>query len=373
MDDKKREIQLAIVNNLPCNPHGILCLSPRFGKTLVALDIIKRDKPKKILYVTAQAELRDVEIPNEFSKWKMKTYLNKTTIVCWGSLSKVKGVYDLVILDEIQFITTANSIGLIKKKIKYKNIIGMTGTMPKHLDKLQIMADLKLGVLESISIDEAVEQNLIADYNITVVECELDNTDKYITAGSATVKFKQTEAEQYAYMTKRISSLMGMGRKVPVFMFLNRMRLIYNSKSKHIVAKQLADKLEGRTLIFTGGIQQAEQICEHYYHSKTDRTKLDMFLKGRINTLACVNSGGVGVTYRDVDNLIICQVDSNKSGGTIQKLARSLVLQEGYKANIYIVVAKGTVDEVWKESALEELNPDKITHISYKNYERDNT
>ena len=367
------EKQKEVIDALPPFPHGILNLSPRIGKTYITLQLIKRDKPKKILWVTPNAELRDNAIPEEFKKWKMLTYLRKTDVVCWSSLSKVKGSYDTIILDELQCITVANSVNLIKKKLKYKNIIGLTGTLAKHLDKLQIMADLKLGVLESISIDEAVEQNLIADYNITVVECELDNTDKYITAGSATVKFKQTEAEQYSYMSKRINALMNMRRQVPVFMFLNRMRLIYNSKSKHIVAKQLADKLEGRTLIFTGGIQQAEQISEHYYHSKTDRTKLNMFLKGRINTLACVNSGGVGVTYRDVDNLIICQVDSNKSGGTIQKLARSLVLQEGYKANIYIIVASNTVDVTWKDKALEELNPDKITHISYKNYERDNS
>jgi hypothetical protein len=62
-------------------------------------------------------------------------------------------------------------------------------------------------------------------------------------------------------------------------------------------------------------------------------------------------------------------VDSNKSGNSIQKIARSLVLQEGYKANIYILVVKDTVDETWKDSALEDLNPDKITYISYKNYE----
>lgn len=361
--------QKAILDSLLPQPHGILNLSPRFGKTKLVLDIIRRDKPKKILYVTPNAQLRDVDIPAEFVKWKMSTYLKKTDLVCYGSLSKVRGTYDLVILDEIQFITTNNSIGLVKKKIKYNNIIGLTGTMPKHLEKLKIYELLKLSVLSSISIEEAVDKNLIADYSITVVECMLDNQDKYISAGSATVKFKQTELAFYSYLTKSINSKIEMGRIVPTWMYLNRMRFLYTLRSKYQVAKRLVSKLEGRTLIFTGGIAQAEEMCDNYYHSKTDTTKLDMFLNGTIDTLACVNAGGVGFTYRGVDNFVIVQVDSNKSGNSIQKIARSLVLQEGYKANIYILVVKDTVDVTWKDRALEELNSDKITYISYKNYE----
>ena len=42
------------------------------------IDIIKREKPKKILWITPNENLRDVEIPNEFITWKAKTYLNKT-------------------------------------------------------------------------------------------------------------------------------------------------------------------------------------------------------------------------------------------------------------------------------------------------------
>lgn len=361
--------QKAILDSLPTKPHGILNLSPRFGKTKLVLDIVKRDKPKKILYVTPNAQLRDVDIPAEYKKWKMLTYLKKTEIVCWGSLHKVKGTYDFVILDEVQFITPANSIGLVKKKIKFNNIIGLTGTLPKHEEKLKLYEHLKLRVLNSVSIEEAVDQGLIADYDITIVECMLDNKDKYISAGSAAVKFKQTEQGQYDYYTKTIAKYKNEDRLVPTWLFLHRMRFLYTIRSKYLVAKSLVSKLEGRTLIFTGGIAQAEWICPHYYHSKTDTTKLDMFLNGSINTLACVNAGGVGFTYRGVDNFVIVQVDSNKSGNSIQKIARSLVLQEGYKANIYILVVKDTVDETWKDSALEELNPDKITYISYKNYE----
>jgi len=362
--------QITILNSLAVNPHGILNLSPRFGKTKLVLDLIKRDKPKKILWVTPNAQLRDVDIPAEYKKWKALLYLKKTDIVCWGSLHRVRGSYDLVVLDEIQFITINNSIGLLNKiKIKYKNIIGLTGTMPKHKEKLKLYQTLRLEVLNSVSIEEAVDQGLIADYNITIVECMLDNKDKYISAGSAAVKFKQTEQGQYDYYSKTISKFKDADRLVPTWLLLQRMRFMYTLKSKYLIAKRLISKLEGRTLIFTGGIPQAEFMCPHYYHSKTDTTSLDKFLAGTINILACVNAGGVGFTYRGVDNFVIVQVDSNKSGNSIQKIARSLVLQDDYKANIYILVVKNTVDEQWKDLALEELNPDKITYISYKNYE----
>lgn len=96
----KDKVQKLILQEIGSNPHGLLLLAPRIGKTKIGIDIIKRDKPKKILWITPSTKLRDKDIPEEFATWKAKTYLKKATIVCWASLSSVKGHYDLIIMDE---------------------------------------------------------------------------------------------------------------------------------------------------------------------------------------------------------------------------------------------------------------------------------
>ena len=96
----KTEIQEEIVEGLVNPSHGLLKLAPRVGKTKLGIDIIKKEKPKSILWVTPNTKLRDEDIPAEFKQWKALTYLKKTDIICYASLSSHTGNYDKVILDD---------------------------------------------------------------------------------------------------------------------------------------------------------------------------------------------------------------------------------------------------------------------------------
>jgi len=365
----KSQIQKQIVDSLPSPCHGLLNLAPRVGKTKIGIDIIKKERPKRILWITPNTKLRDIDIPNEFVEWRATGYFKKTTIICYASMADHEGEYDLVILDEYQDLTPVNAEPLFNGKIKYKQIIGLSGTHPRHKEKLELYSKLGLKKLVEMSIDEAVDQGLIAPYKITVVECRLDNKNKYIKAGNKTKQFMQTEEAQYSYLTRMINAKLFSGQQVPKFFYLNRMRFLYNLKSKHEFAKKFLKKLQGRTLVFAGSIAQIEDLCEHTFHSKTDDKKLEAFKRGEIDVLGLVNSGGIGHTFRNVDNLLIIQVNSDSKGDATQKIARSLVLQKGYEANIYILCVVNTVDESWKNEVLKNFNKEKIEHVSYKNYE----
>ena len=48
---------------------------------------------------------------------------------------------------------------------------------------------------------------------------------------------------------------------------------------------------------------------------------------------------------------------------------RSLVLQEGYVATIYILVVRNTVDEDWSKKVLQDFDIKNVEYISSKNYE----
>lgn len=362
---ERDKVQYDILQSLPSPCHGLLKLAPRVGKSKIAISIIKRDKPKNILWVTPNTKLRDVDIPGEFITWKAKTYLEKTTIICYASLAEHKGDYDMVILDEYQDITIANVQPLFNGLIKYKNIIGLSGTHPSHKEKADIYRALKLKTLVEMSIDEAVDLKLIAPYQITTVEVKLEDINKTVKAGSKDKPFLTTEKAQYKYLTKLINDKIELQEVVPKFYYLNRMRFIYNLKSKNEFAKKFVSELPGRTLVFTGGIDKAQMICKHTYHSKTTDKDFLLFQEGKINILACVNQGGVGNTYINVDNFVIVQINSNQKGDATQKIARSLVLQHNYKANIYIFYVKDTVDELWKDKVLAGFKVENIKHIKH--------
>lgn len=354
------EEQQKILNSLESPVHGLLLLAPRVGKTRLALEIIKKEKPKNILWITPNTKLRDIDIPKEFIIWKAKRFLSKTKIICYASLAKEKGSYELIILDEFQDLTLANALPLIRKDLKFERIIGLSGTYPKHNIKSVLYRALNLKIIHKMDIDEAVDKKLISDYKIILLECMLDAKTKNLKAGSKDKPFYTTEQAQYKFMTDKITAAFEAGLTPAKYLYLNRMRFIYNLPSKNAEAKKLLNELPGRTLIFTGGIELANQICEYTYHSKTDTKDLQKFLSGEINKLACVNAGGVGFTYKNVQNFIIVQMNSNKKGDVTQKIARSLLLQKNYEAKIFILYVANTVDEEWKNKALEEFDPTKI-------------
>lgn len=366
--ENRDKIQKEIVDSLPNPCHGLLLLAPRVGKTKIGIDLIKREKPKKILWVTPSTKLRDIDIPLEFKTWRALSYLKRTDIICYASLAEHKGSYDVIYLDEYQDLTANNSAPLFSKKIKYKRIIGLSGTHPKHGEKQKLYDRLGLEILTSMTIDEAVSNKLIAEYNITVVRCKLDSVSKHVKAGSKTKSFLNTESKHYSYLSKIIAVKLSNGQIVPKFFYLNRMRFIYNLKSKNDKAKRFVKRLKGRTLVFTGSIEKAEHMCKHTYHSKTTDEDYNLFQDEKINTLACVNSGGVGNTYRNVDNFVVVQVNSNKKGDATQKIARSLVLQDNYKAKIFIFVVTETVDERWLEEVLQDFDTNKVEYINYEDY-----
>lgn len=368
----RSKIQDEILSDLKEPVHGLLVLAPRVGKTFMGIKILSKEKIKSALWVTSDVQNRDVAIPAEFKKQacsKTTGLFEKVKIVCYQSLHKIKGTYDKIILDEYQYVTPANVKNLLNGSLKAKSIVGLSGTHPKHSEKLALYKSLGLNILKNMTIDEAVDNKLIADYKLTFIGCKLNYIDKNVEAGNASNKFMQTEISMYNYLTRRIQQKKERGETVPKFYYLNRARFIYNLKSKNDAAREFVKNLKGRTLVFTGSIEQAEKMSKNTYHSKTTDDKLKLFMDGKLDTLACVNAGGVGLTYENVDNFVIVQVNSNKRGDITQKIARALLLQKDYKANIYVFYVKDTVDELWLNNLLEDFNGE-IERVDYEQFKK---
>lgn len=355
---EKEEVQKEIVDSLPALPHGRILVSPRVGKTKIAIDIIKREDPTSILWVTPLADLADIDIPLEFDTWKAKKFKKRLTTSTWASLSKVKGHFNMVILDEEQYATENNLSNFFNGELSADYIITLTGTPTKDFEKKLLYKRLDLSVLVEYDLNQAVEANMLSDYTINVIEIPM-SMERNIKAGNKKKQFYISEVAQYDYL----DSVAKKSRN-SFFPVLNRMRAIYNSPAKLSIAEYLVKNLKGRKLIFSPSINAAEKLSPYTYHSKTDNKYLREFIEGKVDELSLVNAGGTGVTYKNINHLIISQSDSDNNGLTSQKIARALLEQgKDYKANIWILSLLGTEDTKWVSRTLSRFDLSKVRFI----------
>jgi superfamily II DNA or RNA helicase len=419
---EKTRIQNEIVNSVE-ELHGRLLLAPRVGKSRIAIQLIKKFKPQSILWVSPSANLVKKEIPEEFITWGAKKYLKRLTTVTYSSLPKIKEKFDLIILDEEQHLTELNSQKLIQNG-NYDSILSMTGTPTKHKNKLNLYKALNLGTLYEMKINTAVDLGILANYEVTVLKIPYnrEKMKKYSQVQAAiesktvaTFEYHETHltlkgqlegglglSEREPKHGGRLFAIIGKDERTMGYfvvkedgtytgkvviegteyrftddkvhlpyhksMLIARKRYIGDSQLKTDVAKTLLQRLEGeRKIIFCNSIEQAEILSpECTFHSKTTRTNLDGFLDGFEDTIAMVNMGGTGFTFKRLDHLIIVQCDSDRNGSTSQKICRTLLSQKQYAAKVWVLCIEGTQDEVWTKLTLESFDPSKITYKTFE-------
>ena len=368
---EKSDLQKKVVNSIAPGKSGRLLLAPRAGKSKIIIDYIKREKIKgPILWVTPTSKLADEDIPAEFIKWKAKKYLDQLVTVTWRGLEKAQGHRALIVLDEDQHITEKNSAPLVQEILTADVILSMTGTESKSKNKKELYDKLGLKPLYKLSINKAVDIGLLANYRVKVVMVPLDERKnievKYVDKATKTEKsFMTSELKQYEYLTRRLET-----RGKTKHALLQRRRIIGNSQSKVNAAKYIINSLEGKRLVFATDRIQAETLSPYTYHGNTCDNDLKKFISGEITKIAMVNKGGTGYTYTEIDHLFMIQADSDRNGLTTQKIARTLLEQGDYVANIWIFCLKDTQDELWVESALSNFDSNKIEYINdYKTLE----
>lgn len=373
-DQVQKEAGLAFKEN---NGKGIVVAATGVGKSRIPINHAKRyysSPSARILLVVPTEKLRDVNWKAEFEICNAMDIYDNIERSCYVSISKIKGKkYDFVILDEVHNITEMNSEFFANNEVR--EVIGLTATMPDNQIKLGILNSLGLRPIYTVTVDEAVTWGLISPYKVVIVETRLDTVHKNVKAGTKQKPFMQTEFDAYQYLTKSIENLSNipvkssLEEKRLMLKIFERMRFIYNLETKSQAAEFILANIipkEERTLIFSGSIKQAERLNPYSYHSKSNNSNdFDAFVNKQISRLSCVNSLNEGHNLPDVDNALIAQLNS-KELNLIQRVGRIVRYREGHIAGIWIVVAKGTMDEVWTEKALLNFHQDNVETITFQ-------
>jgi superfamily II DNA or RNA helicase len=335
---------------------GILNLCPRFGKIYTTINILEQ-LPKDINVLIAYPDLKIKAAWEE--DFKTRKYKNPNiTYTTHLSIKKhTESHFDLVVLDEIHLLSEAQIEAV--KELKYTHMLGLTGTLSR-LTEETLGLELGLPVLATYPIEQAIEEGVITDYEITVIHVMLDDKRKNNYKGKWKTEKKQFDAYGWA-----INQLDLRGQNA-MFLRLARMRIIQNSVAKMEKTRALLAKhKDERVLVFCGVTAIADELGIPVYHSKAgDKQVFEDFAAGKGNHLAVVKIGNTGVTYKPLNRVIINYFDSNAEN-LAQKINRCMAMEYNTpdkKAHIYIVCSAEEVERKWLRKALEFFDKDKIVY-----------
>lgn len=361
-DKRQREFAKAWMDH---GRFGILNLCPRFGKIFTTINILEELKPKRVLIAYPDNKIKQ-SWKDDFAKREYDD--SNVTYTTHLSLKKhLEEQFDLIVIDEIHLLSEAQiavAREMIEKHMEFSHtggdVLGLTGTLSSWTEKT-LKDELDLHVVATYSIEQAIEEGVVADYEITVVKVRLDNTIKNNYKGK-----KRTEKQQFDAYGYVIDSLERAGKST-MFLRLARMRIIQNSIAKlRRTRKIISEHKDERILVFCGVTKIADQIGIPSYHSKKEEKKIfDDFVSGKGKHLAVVKIGNTGVTYKPLNRVIINYFDSNGEN-LAQKINRCMAMEydnPDKKAHIYIISSDEPVELKWLKKALEFFDKEKIKYV----------
>jgi hypothetical protein len=358
-DQRQLEFAKAYLNRAEKYRKGaLLYLCPRFGKIRCScIAMQEMGWPKTLIAypddpVKKSWEKEFLEIGFDDSNIQFTTH---------RSLEKhVREKWDLLILDEIHLLSEAQKEAV--NKIEAKEVLGLTGTMTEWTER-DIGRDLGLYTVAYYPIEQAIEEGVITDYEITVVKVPLDTRDKIYKKGT------RSEKQQFDAYGGVIEKNKAEG--VDTFKLrLGRMRIIQNSVAKLKATKWILSQApQERILVFCGVTAIADKLgCPSYHNKSKEKHLFDEFASGKGNHLAVCKLGNTGVTYKPLNRVIVNYFDSNGEN-LAQKLNRAMAMEYenlSKKAFITIISSNEPVELSWLNKALEFFSPEKVKYADIR-------
>jgi len=346
-----------------------LAISMGVGKTLICLKYIDYfistkllQSDTKILVVAPKLSIHD-SWKDEINKHGLQHLINNISFSTYVSLPKKNLIeYDLLILDECHNLLERHETVLSTYK---GSILGVTGTPPKHSssEKGKLVSKY-CPIIFNYTVDNAVTEGILNDYEIYVHMLELDRNKNYYKQ-TKNRSYYTSEIEDYTYWCNAVMNASpGKDSQIKRIM---RMKALMGYPSKEKYARDLFNYISDKVILFANTKEQASRLCSYSYYSgnKESALNLDMFKTGEINKLSCVLQLNEGVNIPNLKQGIIMHSYGNERKSS-QRLGRLLRLDPNEKGKIHILCYMGTVDEEWVKSAIEDYDPQKIKWVSRK-------
>ncbi len=365
--DKRREVQLDAINCVEGNNYtGLVDCSPRVGKSRILIDSIRPKSYWKIVICSPYRSIQDSwEV--EFEKWTLGFEVGN---ICSRSLSKIPENLDLLVVDEIQTLSPNQIDWIIKKRPQ--RVLGLTGTLSPET-KLELRAKLRISPIFTYSINQAIHDGIISNFDVVLVGCSLDDNHRRVVSGTKKRPTLTTERGHYDFLTAQFEKFRKLSYGDASFVAIKdlyarqRMHFIYECPSKIRMAQRLLAGPQ-RAIVFCGRTEVADGLCEHTYHSKNKKEdNLTKFMDGDIDKLGVCGMASMGITVPNLKLAVIQQMVSN-SEMSLQKVLRVCNLEDDVIARIYVTYCKDTVDYRWTKEAFGGID-DKVREIDESDLE----
>ena len=365
--DKREQVQNESVEVALQNPRCTLAISMGVGKTLIGLRYLQA------LYLNNRIPLNKgilVVGPkvSVFKTWKaeavkhgiLKDLTDRIEYVTYLSLNKKNpNDYYIVIFDEVH--------NLLYKHLAFLTfytgrILGLTGTPPRYeKGEKGKMVESACPVKYTYIVDEAVEDDILNDYRILVHKMSLSSVKNIKVLKKDGGHFYKSELDDYNYWTEQIDLSPGKAAHIPTIM---RMKSLMNGPTKEAYAKRLALSIDEKCLIFCNTQEQAERLSPHSIHANNPNSEanLEKLNKGEILQASCVLQISEGINVKDLRVGIILHAYGNERKSA-QRIGRFLRLSPDDISVIHIFCYRNTIDELWVEEALKDLDPTKIKYF----------
>lgn len=342
-----------------------LLLPTGFGKTRTAMKTISRILDKKpdyrVIVIVPTQTLKEqwtLELIQRELIGNVDVYIVNTAITrelrC-----------DLLVVDEVHMMM-ADTFSAIFRRIAYSLIMCLTGTIDR-LDGKQSLLAKYAPICDTVDLDEAIENDWVADYkqykvliDVDLTQYRADHTkflhhfsyfgfDFNVAMACATNWEVRHQWAMTHGVTDKDAMIQGLG-------FLRTMKarkaFLYDHAKKIEIANKIINaRFDKKIITFTKSVEHAKLICcGEVYHGKVTAKKKTAMLKAfndaEYGVLNACKALDVGADVTGVNTAIIISGDSS-SITKRQRIGRS-IRKEGDKiAEVWHLVIRGTVEEEW--------------------------
>jgi superfamily II DNA or RNA helicase len=396
LNERKSAIQdEAVLKWSTNNKIGTAEIITGLGKTFLALKALytmpKHDLDTVHLFLAEQRDrevdfLKDVAKFNEiFKRDVFKDY--NVQFHCYQTVRNWKDYkLGLVICDEIHDSMSIENYKFYLNN-EYKAILGLTALfkgdliywVPENHDlhksfgkgsvSKQEMLDKIAPIVYKYNTNQGQKEGTSRKLNIYKINMELDNKSKTIQAGSKEKPFYQTEAAAYSYIEKKYNEISQMTqslledfykfqerKNLQLYKIINkRCKILYELTSKVVAVKVMLSIIDGKTVIFGNSLDKLLSITKNVVSSKNSEQENNSIRKsfdeGSIKVIGSFKKLIQGANLKEVDNCIIMSYYSTEVK-FIQMIGR-LRQNANKEGNVFILITKGTQEEIWANKMLE--------------------
>lgn len=374
-------------------------LGTGFGKSKVAIEIVRWLEPENVLILVNSVHLKDYSWRKEFLQWDMLDYFDKhVDIVTYQTAYKYKKNINkldgwFIIADEVDFAANVPEYSKFFYEYPDNTVLGLTGFIT---DTKKEWFEQHLPVFESLSASTAQSEGILNQLHFVFVKFDLSRNPNDLEVeykkNGITSHFKQSENNAYGYLDSKLSQCIAASasarqscllgeitqddrdRKLSKLQYdiemttRKRADLLVNGIASAELAKNLRDHIitsnpSTKVIIFSKRTNQSNKICgkSHVYNGsinkKAAQKNYEEFLDGTKNYLGVVDKINRGANIPGLKHAIFESFFSSDVEST-QRFGRLLRLDPGDMAYVYILLPyymKEGPDKTWNVTETQQV------------------